>query len=955
MTEPASQPTQIALQNVTANEIRIGNITQTINYTQRQVALGSVVNEGLPPLPSAEIWQERDEEGQLREWLMGGKLRLVGLEGAGGYGKSATAAKVCKTDLGFDRAPLWVNFQIPITFGTFARWIIRKLAGEVLYDQMRETYERLSDAELVEKVLSDLTETRCLLVMDNLETLFQSEAMWGPYGDFLDGWLGRSGGGCVLLTSQYRLKLPMAKVWKWVGLRGLTLPQGVALLQGEGVVGDLADLAAFVEAADGHPLLLTLAVNLLKQQEEEDLENPEILRLGKSAVATLWEIVEMHRGDGEASVGKVLDASFERLYPEWLRVLLWRSSVLRVSFGLDAAQSMVDESVELSNLRHLARWSFLQEEKVDGEWLFNFLPLIARYLQLGATEQQQLDIAHKRAIGYYEANYREWDGTIESCRSELEGFYHACELGQYDRAYRILARCDEMLDRDGQWPSLLLLYDRLTREWKAADETEAKNLGSAWTRSGNLRQNMGDYPGSIDDHLQAQVIFDRLNFPEGTAGALGNLGNAYYSLGDYQKAIDFHSQHNEMAQAIGDKQGIANSLGNLGLAYDSLGDYQKAIDFYSQCMELAQAIGDKQGIAKSLGNLGLAYQSLGDYQKAIDFHSQSMEMAQAIVDKQGIAASLGNLGLAYQSLGDYQKAIDFHSQSMEMAQAIVDKQGIARSLGNLGLAYDSLGDYQKAIDFHSQSMEIKQEIGDKQGIANSLGGLGLAYDSLGDYQKAIDFHSQSMEIKQEIGDKQGIANSLGGLGIAYYSLGDYQKAIDFHSQSNELAQAIGDKQGISNSLGNLGVAYYSLGDYQKAIDFHSQSMEIKQAIGDRRGMGASLNNIAGTWVKIDDHFNALQYLKQAKAIYEELKLDHMVKQCQNNIEVCTRAIATQRRTPPTLDDSPDESTIDWYEKQRQLNQPKTYTVAELSAMNRKFFLWFCVGIAIVLVIAWLKK
>ena len=222
--------------------------------------------------------------------------------------------------------------------------------------------------------------------------------------------------------------------------------------------------------------------------------------------------------------------------------------------------------------------------------------------------------------------------------------------------------------------------------------------------------------------------------------------------------------------------------------------------------------------------------------------------------------------------------------------------------------------------------------------------------------KAIDFHSQSMEIEQTIGDKKGIAMSLGNLGNAYDSLGDYQKAIDFHSQHNEMSQASGDKKGIANSLSGLGNAYYSLGDYQKATDFHSQSMEINQAIGDRWGMGASLLNLGNALARLNEHFNALQNYKKATVIYEELKLDHMVELCQNNIEVCTQIIATQRRTPPTLDNaSAPESTIDWYEKQRQLNQPKTYTPAELGAMNQKFFLWFCVGIAIVLLITWLKK
>ena len=205
--------------------------------------------------------------------------------------------------------------------------------------------------------------------------------------------------------------------------------------------------------------------------------------------------------------------------------------------------------------------------------------------------------------------------------------------------------------------------------------------------------------------------------------------------------------------------------------------------------------------------------------------------------------------------------------------------------------------------------------------------------------KAIDFHYQSMEISEASGDKQGIVNSLGGLSNAYYSLGNHQKAIDFHAQHNELAKAIGDKQGIANSLGSLGDVYDSLGDYQKAIDFHSQSMEIKQAISDKAGVARSLFNLGHALGKIDEHFNALQNYIKAKEIYEELKLDHIVEQCQNNIEVCTQTIAAQRRTPPTLDDGYKSKPN--YKKRQDRKQLR--------------ILWFCVGIAIVFLIAWLKK
>jgi tetratricopeptide (TPR) repeat protein len=663
MTNESSGPKQIALQNVTANVIRIGTISQTINYTQRPIALSSVVNEGLPPLPDAAVWQSRPEEQQLREWLMAGKLRLVGLEGAGGYGKSAMAAQVCRMDLGFDQAPLWVNFQAPIAFGTFARWVIKQLMGEEAYDRARETYERLGEADLLEKVLGDLAQSRCLVVLDNLETLFQSEALWAPYGDFLAGWLGRSGGGCVVLTSQYRLELPMASRWEWLGLWGLENPQGVVLLRAEGVIGEERDLAEFVRLADGHPLLLTLAVNLLKKRQKEDYESPAILQLGQDGVSMLRGIVELHRGDAEASVGKVLDASFERLYPEWMRVLLWRSSVLRGQFGLTMVQGMIDQPVELTDLRRLARWSFLREEKVQEAWQFDFLPLIARYLQLGAQDQEQLEIAHERAIGYYSANFQEWDGTIESCRAELESFYHACELGQYQRAIEMLNRCYEMLNRAGKWQLLLPLYVRLTTEWQVADYTEAKNLGSAWTSLGNLKLKLGNDLEAIDAHLRALNIFDQLGFAKGKARSLGNLGNAYDSLGQHQQAFEFHLQSLEIKREIGDRNGEAAALGNLGNSSYSLGQYQQAIKFHLQNYKIASEIGDRGSEAAALGNLGNVYRSVGQYQQAIAYHLRHNEIAQEIGDPWGEATSLFNMGLTLENLNRQTEALDHFQQA----------------------------------------------------------------------------------------------------------------------------------------------------------------------------------------------------------------------------------------------------------------------------------------------------
>jgi tetratricopeptide (TPR) repeat protein len=158
------------------------------------------------------------------------------------------------------------------------------------------------------------------------------------------------------------------------------------------------------------------------------------------------------------------------------------------------------------------------------------------------------------------------------------------------------------------------------------------------------------------------------------------------------------------------------------------------------------------------------------------------------------------------------------------------------------------------------------------------------------------------------------------LGNAYQSLGQYYQAIDFYQHHYEIAREIGDLGSEAISLGNLGIAHDSLGQYQRAIDFHQQYYEIAREIGDRWGEGASLLNMGITLAQLDRHDEALQSYQQALAIFEQLKLDHMVERCQTAIAKYTQ--------PPT-------------------RQPRRWW--------QKWGLWFAIGVAIVLVIWWVRR
>ena len=830
------------------------------------------------PHKSLAYWQGREEEiKQLHQWLGDKNITLIGIEGIGGTGKSTLAAKIYEEEIllpDFSKR-FWADVSTGANFSNLARQVLTAFGYGVPEKEL----------QLVDALVKCLQSGQYLLVIDNLETLVQQNRQWRSsfYEDFFRDWLEFGSRSTVLVTTRER---PEFKGFKWLSLKGLEPKEGADLLAELDIQGELE---SFSELVDGHPLLLRLVADLLK---EEYPQNPSLERLGDLGLGNLRElltdarVVGQHRREDVGMV-LVLDASFEWL-SNWQKQLLLNVSVYRGAFeakmagAFDLSQPLYNQDEEKKpapqpgedeieqELRKLAKRSWLNLQS-NGKRQFEFQPVVLEYIRYKAGDSTA---AHLQAIDYYRsidigATEQFWEIKAE-VRAYLEIFYHACQLEDYDLAFETLQSCNKFLNLRGYYTDIVELYGQLVAAWELNAHKSNWKYTASLTSLGNAYDSLGQYQQAIQYHQQSLDITREIGDKQGEASSYNNLGNAYNSLGQYQQAIQYHQQSLDIKREIGDKQGEAYSYIGLGNAYNSLGQYQQAIQYHQQSLDITREIGDKKGEANSYNNLGNAYDSLGQYQQAIQYHQQSLDITREIGDKQGEASSYNNLGNAYNSLGQYQQAIQYYQQSLDITREIGDKQGEAYSYNNLGNAYNSLGQYQQAIQYHQQSLDITREIGDKQGEAYSYNNLGNAYNSLGQYQQAIQYHQQSLDITREIGDKQGEANSYNNLGNAYNSLGQYQQAIQYYQQSLDITREIGDKQGEANSYIGLGNAYNSLGQYQQAIQYYQQSLDIKREIGDKQGEAYSYIGLGNAYNSLGQYQQAIQYHQQSLDIKREI-------------------------------------------------------------------------------------
>lgn len=823
--------------------------------------------------PDIRGFQGRQEEiNQLQQWLSNERIRLMGIVSPGGYGKSTLAAYLYEK-LSTLEQRIWITFNKPCSFRNFSFGLLEELGQKI--------DKHCDDESLQNALIKHLSNHSFLLVLDNLESLLDRDRRFIDLGyeTFLIDWLKKKNTSSILCTSREQPTIlgEPENEYEWLSLRGLTDNSGIQLLRDQNITGTQLNLQRFIQATDGSPLLLKLAAIWLRDQPTDTADVEHIL--SQRDLDRFTQLVGIHRKDPEASIGRLLTASMERLAPRLKELWLNLSVYKYCSVNLAAAEAVAAEPITTvqDDLRELAKRSLLEEQKNQGQWQYRFLKLVKDFAQQQAGNQvevKQKAIEYCRSVAmpsgwtenevfsavYYDSiseppNWKNQGDVAEY----LEIFYHYYELGEFASAFYFFwsTGCDLFLELRGYNSLRLELYKTLKDGWAAnlsslesyldhLSTNQRKDFNSQQTLFaemldclGTAYRSLGQYPLAIDSHNQALARFCKIaDRDREQAKSLRNLGKVYSDQGVYKKALDCLEQARAISHRINDVPGESLSLQILIDTDNIRGEHQKNVERYKELIALCQQLGDRLVEAKILNDLGSTYKKIGKYREAVCIHRKALKNFQKLASRQGEADSLSGLGDAYKALGKYEEAFKAHQQALLISD---DRLKQAYTLCQLGWDLQSSGQSEKAIAHFEQAREFFRTTGNRAGVANALNGLGAANSNPGDYQQAESYYQQALNIYRELHNLYGEAAVLNNLGWVYESQGleQYQQAIDSYHRSLEISSGLPD-----HDLGNdtktrcnlgrvcnlLGQDYYNQRQYYQATQFYQQALTAFEGI-----------------------------------------------------------------------------------------------------------------------------